>query len=539
MQQSRRIPAAYAAWRHGMVDARYTLFPPCPGLSGPGQATSCVRLDLLVRLARFLSDENDAARALSQVLRWLHRDQGFSRGVFTLLNDSEDAAVADITAEGVPRTAGERMRYRPGEGITGRVIATNTPVFLAGIRPEDGFLDRSGLRQGLDLGRLAFFCVPVPYRGRPVGTLSADRHLAEVTDPDGDLRLLAEVAHLVGPFIQRRRLEDRLEAYQRVQEVAHDKLIGRSPAIEAVKRLAAKVAGVDTSVLVTGETGTGKGVLASIVHELSMRRERPCIEVNCGAIPDTLIESELFGHEKGAFTGASSRRAGVFERADGGTVFLDEIGELPPGAQTRLLRVLQTKRFERVGGAETLTSDVRIVAATNRDLEKDIIAARFRSDLFYRLNVFPIHMPPLRERGKADIMLLADGFAERFGKSMGKPITRIDTPAIDMLTAYHWPGNVRELENVIERAVVMAEGDVIHGHHLPPSLQMNRYVAKPPGNEESGFLIRVANFEIELITEALKDTSGNQTQAAKRLGMTKRIMQYKIKLYGIDCERLK
>jgi Nif-specific regulatory protein len=522
-----------------MVELLPPLFPPCPGLRGPGQAMSCVRLDLLVRLARFLADETDAAQALSQVLRWLHRDQGFARGVFTLLNDSEDEAVADITADGVPRAAGERMRYRPGEGITGRVIADNAPVYLAGIRPEDGFLDRSGLRQGLDLARLAFYCVPIPYRGRPVGTLSADRHLAEVSDADGDLRLLGEVAHLVGPFIQRRRLEDRLEAYQQVQLVAHDRMIGRSPAVEAVKRLAAKVAVVDTSVLVTGETGTGKGVLASLIHELSARRGRPCIEVNCGAIPDTLIESELFGHEKGAFTGATARRAGVFERADGGSVFLDEVGELPPGAQTRLLRVLQTRRFERVGGAETISADVRIVAATNRDLEKDIAGGRFRSDLFYRLNVFPIHMPPLRERGKADIMLLADAFAERFGKAMRKPIARIDTPAIDMLTAYHWPGNVRELENVIERAVVMAEGDVIHGHHLPLSLQMNRYVARPPTGGEEGFLTRIANFEIELITEALKDTSGNQTQAAKRLGMTKRMIQCKIKRYGIDAERFR
>ncbi len=201
--------------------------------------------------------------------------------------------------------------------------------------------------------------------------------------------------------------------------------------------------------------------------------------------------------------------------------------------------MLQVRRFERIGGSETLSADVRIVAATTRDLEKDIVAGRFRSDLFYRLNVFPIHMPPLRERGKADIMLLADAFAERFGKSMGKPIARIDTPAIDMLTAYHWPGNVRELENVIERTVVMAEGDVIHGHHLPPSLQMNRYVARPVDNEESGFLTRVANFEIGLITESLKDCAGNQTQAAVRLGMTKRMIQYKIKQYGIDWERFR
>ena len=519
-------------------------FAPCPmlGTFPVPNNTACARLGLLARIGRFLSTEDNAASALSEVLRWLDRDQGYARGVVTLLNDAEDEIAADITAAGVPTDTGILMRYRPGEGITGRVIATNTPVYLAGVKAKDGFLDRSGLRQGLDLARMAFFCVPIQYRGKAVGALSADRPLAEATDPDGDLRLLSEVAYLVGPFVQRRRLEDRLEAYQRVHVATFDRLVGRSPAMEAVTRLAAKVAGVDTSVLITGETGTGKGVLAQLIHDLSPRRAKPCIEVNCGAIPESLVESELFGHEKGAFTGAAARRAGVFERAQGGTVFLDEIGELPPGVQTRLLRVLQTKRFERVGGSETIVSDARIIAATNRHLEGDIVAGRFRSDLYYRLNVFPIHMPPLRERGKADMMLLADAFVERFSREMGKTIVRIDTPAIDMLTAYHWPGNVREMENVIERAAVMAEGDVIHGHHLPPSLQLNRYQTKPglgDASEDSGFADRVANFEIELITEALKDTRGNQSQAAKRLGLSKRMIQYKIRLYGIDWQRFK
>ena len=521
------------------------VFAPCPGLASlPRQVsaanTSCSRLGILVRIARYLAGEDDAAKALGQILRWLHRDQGFNRGVVSLLNEVEDEIAADITADGVPPDAGGRMRYRPGEGITGQVIAAGRSIYLPGIQPGHGFLDRSGLRRGLDLTRMAFYCVPIPYHGKAIGTLSADKSLTEATDPDGDQRMLEEVAFLVGPFVQRRRLEDRFETYRQWHAETADRLVGRSPPVEAVRRLVAKVATVDTSVLITGETGTGKGVLAGIIHDLSPRRGKPCIEVNCGAIPESLIESELFGHEKGSFTGAAARRAGVFERAQGGTVFLDEVGELPPGAQTRLLRVLQTRRFERVGGMETLNSDVRIIAATNRDLEKDIGTDRFRSDLFYRLSVFPIHMPPLRERGKADIMLLADAFAERFSKEMAKPITRIDTPAIDMLMAYHWPGNVRELENVMERAVVMAEGEVIHGHHLPPSLQMNRYTAKVEDSAEvSDFLSRVANFEIELIVEALKDTNGNQTQAAKRLGVTKRIIQYKIKHYGIDPERFR
>jgi Nif-specific regulatory protein len=227
----------------------------------------------------------------------------------------------------------------------------------------------------------------------------------------------------------------------------------------------------------------------------------------------------------------------VLERAKAGTVFLDEIGELPLMAQTKLLRVLQTREFERVGGSETLRTGARIITATNRNLEEAIIEGTFRSDLFYRLNVFPIHVPPLRERGKADIMLLVDHFIQRFSTEMDKEVSRIDTPAIDMLTAYHWPGNVRELENVIERAVLLADGDVIHGHLLPPSLQMNRYM---PRKEDHGdFSVRVRNFEIELITEALKDTNGNQTKAARNLGITKRMIQYKITKYGIDYRRFR
>jgi Nif-specific regulatory protein len=304
--------------------------------------------------------------------------------------------------------------------------------------------------------------------------------------------------------------------------------------MEDVRRLIAKVAPATTTVLFTGETGTGKSAAASLVHDLSPRSGGPFIEVNCGSIPESLMESELFGHERGAFTGAVQRRAGVFERARGGTVFLDEVGELSPSAQTRLLRVLQTHRFERVGGSETLTTDVRLVAATNKDLTAAVADGSFRADLFYRLNVFPIVMPSLRERGHADLMLLADSFIDRYGKAMGKNIFRIDTPAIDMITAYHWPGNVRELENVIERASVLAEGEVIHGHHLPPSLQMNRYASTP---EELDFTTRVAKFETELITEALKDCSGNQTKAAERLGITKRVIQYKIANYNIPWQR--
>jgi Nif-specific regulatory protein len=369
--------------------------------------------------------------------------------------------------------------------------------------------------------------------------LSADKLRDRVASSDDEIAFLEEVAQLLAPFVQRCFLEERLEIFHRAKQPggAFGKLIGKSAALAELQNLIVRVADARTTVLITGETGTGKGVVAELIHQLGASRKQPFVEVNCGAIPENLIESELFGHEKGAFTGATQRRVGVLERAKAGTVFLDEIGELPLMAQTKLLRVLQTREFERVGGSETLRTGARIITATNRNLEEAIIEGTFRSDLFYRLNVFPIHVPPLRERGKADIMLLVDHFIQRFSTEMDKEVSRIDTPAIDMLTAYHWPGNVRELENVIERAVLLADGDVIHGHLLPPSLQMNRYM---PRKEDHGdFSVRVRNFEIELITEALKDTNGNQTKAARNLGITKRMIQYKITKYGIDYRRFR
>jgi Nif-specific regulatory protein len=494
------------------------------------------QLQLIARVARLLStSEDDTLTTLRRVLVWLDEQLDLKRAVLTLIDVAGETLSAQVTHDVDPEQE-DRMRYRPDEGVTGQVFATGKAILLPSLQAEPNFLDRSGLRAGLDLSKLAFFCVPIRDRGSVIGTLSADKQNSLLKDADSDLAFLEEVAQLLAPFVQRRRLEESLSMFRRLRssEGAASRLIGRSGVMEEVRRLIAKVAAANTTVLFTGETGTGKSAAATLLHELSMRAKEPFIEVNCGAIPDNLIESELFGHEKGAFTGAIQRRLGVFERARGGTVFLDEIGELGPSAQTRLLRVLQTRRYERVGGTETLTTDARLIAATNRDLASAVADGTFRADLYYRLNVFPIVMPPLRERGNADIMLLADSFIDRHGKAMAKPIFRVDTPAIDMLTAYHWPGNVRELENVIERAVVLAEADVIHGHHLPPSLQMNRYSPSP---EALDFASRVSAFEIELITEALKDVNGNQTKAAARLGITKRVIQYKIRTYDIPWER--
>jgi Nif-specific regulatory protein len=257
--------------------------------------------------------------------------------------------------------------------------------------------------------------------------------------------------------------------------------------------------------------------------------------VSCAALPDTLIESELFGYEKGAFTGASARKKGRFELAEGGTIFLDEIGDINASTQVKLLRVLQEREFERLGGTESVRVNVRVIAATNKDMEKAIADGTFREDLYYRLNVFTIFVPPLRDR-KADMLLLADHFLEKFSREHGKVIKRISTPAIDMLMAYHWPGNVRELENALERAVLVCDGQVIHGHHLPPSLQTA---------DASGTVTRVSlkeavdGFERDLIQDALKTTRGNRAKAARLLDTTERILNYKVRNLGVDVRRFR
>jgi Nif-specific regulatory protein len=253
-------------------------------------------------------------------------------------------------------------------------------------------------------------------------------------------------------------------------------------------------------------------------------------------MPESLLESELFGHEKGAFTGATARRKGCFEEAHGGTVFLDEIGELSFLAQAKLLRVLQEKAIQPLGSSRSRTVDVRVLVATNKDLEEEVKKGEFREDLYYRLNVFPIFIPPLRERG-SDILMLADYFVVKYSDEFGRNVKRISTAAIDMLLAYHWPGNVRELENCMERAVLLASGDTIETSHLPPSLQM-----KSEGSTEQSrgkLEVLVDNFERDLLVDALKDAKGNQTQAARLLGTSKRVVQYKVTKYGIDTRRFR
>ena len=320
----------------------------------------------------------------------------------------------------------------------------------------------------------------------------------------------------------------------KAENIGFHGIIGTSDRMKEVYTLIGQVAVTNATVLITGESGTGKELVAKAIHECSRRASGPFIAVNCAALPESIIESELFGHEKGAFTGATSTRQGRFELARDGTLFLDEIGDLSPTIQVKLLRILQERSFERVGGNKPIKTNARIIAATNRDLASAVKEGLFREDLYFRLNVFPIHVPPLRERG-ADILLLADYFVEKYSamlkEPLGKPVKRISSPALDLLMIYHWPGNVRELENCIERAVIVSNDGVIHSYNLPPSLQSATSTGTEPSSTLDG---SIARLEKEMLVEALKIERGNSARAAKRLGITERRFRLALERYNID-----
>jgi len=341
--------------------------------------------------------------------------------------------------------------------------------------------------------------------------------------------------HVVRLETIRREKEQLRDENKRLKKELENKytitnIVGNSNKMREVYQMISQVSKSNATVLIRGESGTGKELVANSIHYNSLRAKGPFVKINCAAIPTNLIESELFGHEKGAFTGAIKQKLGRFELAGKGTLFLDEIGSIEIDVQAKLLRVLQEKEFERVGGTKTMKVDVRIVAATNKNLENAVEEESFRGDLYYRLNVFPIYMPPLRER-KTDVLLLADFFLERYSREHSKDIKRFSTPAIDMLMAYHWPGNVRELENCIERAVVICEEGVIHSYHLPPTLQTGEESGTLPGQSLED---AVEALEREMLIDALKNTRGNATAAADLLKTTVRKFNYKAKRYGVD-----
>jgi Nif-specific regulatory protein len=433
-----------------------------------------------------------------------------------------------------------RGTYKLGEGIIGKVIDSGDPIIIPKISNEPDFLDKTNSRHKLDKDHLSFLCIPIKYRNEVIGALCADKFNNSHVILEDDVKLLSIITTMISQAVRLHQIEhEELEVLEKENQRLHDELkekfkpsniVGKSKAIRQVYGLIDKISKTNTTILILGESGVGKELVAHAIHYNSNRTKMPFIKFNCAALPESTIESELFGHEKGSFTGALNKRIGRFEQANGGTIFLDEIGELTSATQSKLLRVLQEKEFERVGGNETIKVDIRIITATNRNLEEHMKKGLFREDLFYRLNVFPIIVPPLRER-KTDILLLTDFFVEHYAKTNNKIIKRVSTSAINMLMSYHWPGNVRELENIIERAVILSEDKVIHGYHLPPTLQTAQFShTKHKYNLQD----RLDAIEYDLIIESLKNNKGNMVKAAKELGLTTRIMSLRVKKYNLN-----
>ena len=500
-------------------------------------------MSALYRIAQVLAAPPGQRETLREILEVLENELGMIRGTVMLLTpDGQQLDVAAVRSD----TSGEvgSVPYEPGEGVTGEVLVTGKPMIVPSIAVEPRFRDRIHARRRRHAEDASFVCVPITLGTRVVGTLAVDLPTEHVGWLQQAQRCLTIVASMIAYDVRARRIgraeQEMLRAENlRLRDALEERfrpenIVGNSRKMREVYVRIQQVAQSDTTVLIRGETGTGKELAASAIHYSSHRAKKPFVKVNCAALNENLLESELFGHEKGAFTGATYRRVGRLEEADGGTLFLDEIGDFSLSIQVKLLRVLQEREYERVGSNVTQRADVRIVAATNRDLEEAVRNGDFRQDLYYRINVFPIHLPSLHER-RNDILQLANYFAAKFGEQMGRRIQRISTPAINAMIAYHWPGNVRELENCIEHAVLLAEEGVIHSHNLPPTLKMPD---AEPSDTPGSLKARVTALERDMITDALKRNSGNAAAAARELGITARMVRYKIKNLHIDCATL-
>jgi Nif-specific regulatory protein len=531
-------------------------------------------ISLLAEVSRTITHENDINKVLRLVLFIMSENMNMLRGMITILNrDSGEIVINE--SFGLTEKEKERGRYQIGEGVIGHVVKTGKAVIVPSIDNEPLFLDRTRSRSKVKKESLCFICIPIKAGTEIIGTLSADRQLEpgaadkpSKTGKGGEQRTdmlqhyvdqLSIIASMISQAVRIKQLAHEESEKKSLQTTILEKpsrqlyqeekgddekisdaerpanIIGNTKPMISLYKMIDKIAKTNATTLVLGESGVGKELVAGAIHFKSHRNENPFIKCNCAALPESIVESELFGHEKGAFTGASATRQGRFELAHTGTIFLDEVGELSLAVQAKLLRIIQEKEFERVGGSKTIKVDVRVIAATNRNLEELIRGGLFREDLYYRLNIFPITVPPLRER-KTDILLLADYFVEKFNAANHKGIRRISTTSIDMLMRYHWPGNVRELQNCMERAVILSEDNVIHGYHLPPTLQ----TAESSGTPYTGSLQQKLDaIEKEMIMEALKRTQGNMSRAAVQLGLSDRIMGLRIKKFDIDYRKFR
>lgn len=502
-----------------------------------------IELTALYEISKLLSSSINLRSNLRGVLRVLSEYLEMRRGTVALRSGSE---VSIIAAHGMTEEEIGRGTYRLGEGIIGRVAKHGSPVVIPDIGTEPLFLNKTGARVNIKKENVAFLSVPVKFKTEVLGVLSVDRLFNHSgVSFEEDIKLLKIIASFMAQSIKlHRELEKEREAFHEEREnLRHqlkgryriENMIGQSDRMQEVFEAVHRVAPSRANVLLRGESGTGKELIAKAIHYMSPRAKGPFIKFNCASIPEGLLESELFGHEKGSFTGAAAMRKGRFELADTGTIFLDEIGDLPLSLQPKILRVLQEREFERVGGEKTISVNVRVIAATSRDLEQLVAAGRFREDLYYRLNVVPVFIPPLQERHE-DIPLLAEYFLARYNEENRK--TAIISPEVmKALTLYGWPGNVRELENTIERLVVMSSGNSISLRDIPAQIRDTSHRTVSSSRPSAALPSTVADMEKQRIVDALANSGWNQTRAARVLGITPRQIGYKIKKYGIEEQK--
>ena len=510
--------------------------------SGTHQSVRHLAFEALVSISRVMDKALDLQNALQEILRILSETLSMNRATITLL-DSETQQLTINASHGLSPEEKQRGVYNLDEGITGRIFQTMEPYVVPDASKDPLFLNKTGARS-VDKDRVTFLGVPIVLHGRPIGVLNVDRLFSADVSHEEDIAFLQVVATLIAQFMslneEVRRREERLRRenaslLNRIsQRDPRTRMVGGSSAMAEVQQKLEKVAPTAATVLLLGESGVGKTRIARTIHQLSERKHHSFIKVNCASIPETLLESELFGYEKGAFTGATQSRAGRFEEAHQGSVFLDEIGELSLAVQAKLLRFLQDREFERLGSNQTRQSDVRVIAATNKDLDDLAAKGEFRADLYYRLNVFPIRVPPLRERSE-DIPGLLNHFLAKVGEDYGRNL-HFSPRALDALTAYNWPGNVREMENLMERVVIMSEGERIDLSLLRAQLgsgAQSRTREDPPAPDPEGEG-SLREMERRKVVEALQRNHWVQKRAARELGITPRQMRYRVKKFGLE-----
>ncbi len=485
---------------------------------------------------------------LGRVLKVLHDILQMERATLVLL-DSNGKRLSIRASYGLSIEEERRGIYGLSEGICGQIFQSGSPCVVPDINNEPLFLNRTGARSKIKKEELSFLGVPVKAEGKTVGVLTVDHLFGPDISFEEDMSFLGILATLIGQFLVLhhailQKEEKLVKENKSLKAELHSRfnrhyIIGESAAMQETYRLIEKIAPSQATVLLLGESGTGKELVARALHETSSRKNKPYIKVNCAALPENLIESELLGHDKGAFTGATTAKPGRFELADGGTVFLDEIGELPILLQAKLLRVLQEKQFERIGGTRTLTVDVRIIAATNVDLQSSVDQGLFRSDLYYRLNVIPIQLPALRER-RNDIPLLIDHFLNASNERNNRDVKLADT-ALDLLTAHDWPGNVRELQNLIERLVILTDREIIqpetlkiHMDGFPPSSLQASVTSENLDQSPHSRYSSLENLERQEIEASLRRNGWVQARAARELGLTQRQIGYRIKKFHLS-----